>query len=156
MSKPLFSSSKHAKSSQTHIHFFLNHLLKRNPPTTFKNSSGSSSWGRWLDSANRTHFTFSIDLKKGSITLSCASSYFPLMSRVGAMILWTESTMDQVFRVPDTKNSEGPFLSYAQSLLRGRWARRGDVHGQVHSCVLFQQFHWSKEFFRSGFRTTHV
>jgi hypothetical protein len=47
--------------------------------------------------------------------------------------------MDQVFKVPDTKNSEGPFLHIlSQYLGKDCGVYEGEVHGQVHGCVLFQ------------------
>lgn len=49
--------------------------------------------------------------KYGINVWSRASSWPPLRSRVGYLMLCSESMTDQVLRVPMTWNSEGPFLS---------------------------------------------
>ncbi len=76
----------------------------------FMNLVRSSSCAMCDDSANCTHFTFGMCVMKGSIALSCASSYLPFNSRVGTVILCSSSRTVHSLSVPAQKNSDGPHL----------------------------------------------
>lgn len=79
--------------------------------TTSMYRSRSSHWGMWLDSVKVTHLTLGMLSKKGWTTSSVASSYRPLMSKVGTEMEWIWSRMLHSRRDPVMWNSDGPFLS---------------------------------------------